>query len=74
MIFVTDYYALNEVGRLCKVGGKIAARSREEAERTAEALGHTVVGELVGEKEWPEGGELCDVIQWQRDREWFEGR
>ncbi len=29
MMFVTDYYALNEIGRLCKMGGKIEAVVRE---------------------------------------------
>ncbi len=73
MIFVTDHYALNEAGRLCKMGGRIEADSLEKAQATAEALGHTVLGELVGEEEWAEGGDFCDSVQAERDREWLKG-
>lgn len=72
--FVTDYWALNEVGRLCKMGGQIKAETLEEAKATAEAMGHVVLGELVGEEEWPEGGNFCDAVQRQRDADWLKGQ
>ena len=73
MIFVTDYYALNEVGRVCKMGGKIVAINREEADRIAEETGHTILGEWQGDVEWPEADDFCDRVQAERDREWLEG-
>lgn len=74
MIFVTDYYALNKVGRLCKMGGKIAARSREEAEKVAAETGQVILGEPVQEIDAPEMGDFCDRVQAERDREWLEGK
>ena len=71
--FVTDYYALNEVGRLCKLSGRIEAETIEEAERIGAETGHTVLGELTGEEEWDDGG-FCDRVQKARDEDWLRGQ
>lgn len=69
-IWCTDYWTLNRVGRLCKMGGRIEAETLEEAERIGAETGHVVLGEFAGEEEWDDGG-LCDRVQKARDEEWL---
>ena len=71
--FITDYWALNEVGRLCHMGGEIEAETLEDAKRIAKTIGHVVLGELMGEEEWEGGGDFCDRIMRERDEEWLNG-
>ncbi|KKL17136.1 hypothetical protein LCGC14_2488530 [marine sediment metagenome] len=71
--FCTDYWALNEVGRLCRMGGRIEAETLADAEAIAEKTGHVIVGEFQGEVEWPEGGDFCDRVTKQRDEDWLKG-
>lgn len=73
-IYVTDYYVLNEVGRLCKMGGKIEAATLAEAEKIAADTGHTILGEWQGDVDWPEGDDFCDDIVRQRDADWLKGQ
>lgn len=75
MRYATDYYALNEVGRLCKMGGVIEAGTREEADKIAERLGHTIVGEnLTEENLSDEMNAFCERAMKQRDEEWLKER
>ena len=70
-IFLTEYFASNEHGRVCKMdGGNIEAESFEEANAIAETLGVTVVGKWVCDIEAPELNGWIDSIQKQRDEEW----
>lgn len=73
-IYLTEYLALNEVGRLCKMAGQIEGATEMEARTTAEALGQTFLGKLVEEIEAPEMGNFCDEVQTQRDKDWLEGQ
>lgn len=72
-IYLTEYLVLNEIGRPCKIGGQIEAESEVEARAKCEELGHTYVGLLVGEEDWPEGGDYCDSVIKQRDEDWLKG-
>lgn len=74
MIFVTDYYASNEVGRVCKMGGQIEAETRAEADEIAERTGHTIIGVLVDEVDADGLGDFCDAVQKQRDEDWLRGQ
>ena len=70
--YLTEYFASNEVGRICKMGGDIQAETMEEAMKICEEIGQTYVGELVGEVDASDMAGLCDSIQEQRDRDWLE--
>ena len=75
MIYITDYWALNEVGRVCKMAGHFEANSRPEADKIAERTGHTIIFEASEFDEIDDGmGSCCDEVQWQRDEDWLEGQ
>lgn len=74
MIYVTDYYALNKIGRLCKMGGQIEAKSRAEADKIAKRTGHTIIGILEDEVDAEDMGAYCDEVQRQRDEDWLKGQ
>ena len=68
----TEYFASNEVGRVCKMAGQIEAETEEEAKAKAKDLGHTFLGLLVGKEDAPEMGDYIDRIQKERDEEWLK--
>lgn len=71
--WLTEYYASNEVGRVCKMGGDVKAETEEEAKAKAKALGHTFLGELVGEEEVsPEMNDYIERVQKERDDAWLK--
>ena len=72
--FATEYFASNEVGRVCKMCGEVEAATALEARVIAEAKGHTFLGEIVYEVEAPEMAERCDAVQKQRDEDWLQGQ
>jgi hypothetical protein len=72
-IYCTEYLALNDVGRPCRMGGEIEAQDWGDAEKKAEVLGHTLLGELVGEVPAPELEGFCDEVQKQKDEAWLSG-
>ncbi len=72
--WLTEYFASNKVGRVCKMGGEVYAETKEEAMAKAEALGHTFLGLLVGEEDASDMGDFCDRVQEERDAAWLEGQ
>ena len=72
-IYCTEYLALNEIGRPCKMAGQIEADSEVEARVKCEELGHTYCGVLVDEIDAPEMGGVCDKVMKQRDEDWLKG-
>ncbi len=73
-VWLTDYWALNEVGRLCKMGGKIQAETVAEAEKIATETGHVILDKWQGDVDWDGADDSCDAIQRQRDADWLNGQ
>lgn len=72
--FLTEYWASNEVGRLCKMGGELWAKDLAEAEERAAVLGQEVLGEWLGDVEWEGADDFCDEAQRQLDEAWLKGQ
>lgn len=72
-IYLTEYFASNEVGRACKwCGPNIEAKDLEDAKRQAEKLKVTVLGEWQGDVEWDGADEFCDRMQKKADEAWLK--
>lgn len=74
-IYLTEYFASNEIGRVCKwCGPKIEAVDLKEAEKKAEGLKVTVVGEWKGDIEWEGADDFCERIQKEADEVWLKNQ
>ena len=70
--YLTEYMVINEVGRAHEMGGEVEAETKEEAMAICEKIGHTFLGELVGEVDASDMAGLCDAVVEQRDRDWLQ--
>jgi len=72
-IYLTEYFASNEVGRVCRwAGPKIEAENFEEAEKKAIELKVTVLGEWQGDIELDDADDFCDRMQKAADEAWLK--
>lgn len=74
-VYLTETLVLNEIGRPRKwCGPRIEAENWKEAEKQAEELGVTLVGEFASEEDWddmPDG--FAEGISEAADRDWLAG-
>ena len=74
-VYLTETLKLNVVGRPCKwAGPRIEAENMAEAEKKAEELGVTLLGEFMGEVDWddmPDG--FAERLSEADDRDWLAG-
>ena len=71
--YLTEYFASNKVGRVCKwCGPKIEAENFKEAKEKAIKLKVTVLGKWSGDVEWEGADAFCDAASKSADEAWLK--